>query len=65
LGKNKERNKKISATENLGYYEFKEHKPSSMKNYQNNLIEGSRLNCKGYRIQVKNLRKSERCKTRD
>jgi hypothetical protein len=46
-------NIKMSAKESLGYYEVKKHKPWFDEGCTKLLIKGNRLNCNGYRIQVK------------
>jgi hypothetical protein len=49
-----EGNSKISATENLGFYELKSISHGLTKNAQNNEIKKeNKLNCDGYRIEVK------------
>jgi hypothetical protein len=46
-------NIKISAKESLGYYELKQHKPWFDEGCSELLDRGNKLNCSGYRIQVK------------
>jgi hypothetical protein len=46
-------NIKISANESLGYYEFKKHKPWFNERCSVLLYQGNKLNCSGYRTQVK------------
>jgi hypothetical protein len=46
-------NIKISARESPGYFELKKHKHGLMKDAKNFYIKGNKLNCSGYRIQVK------------
>jgi hypothetical protein len=43
----------FSAEECLGYYELKEHKPRFNKGCSKLLDQRNRLNCSGYRVQVK------------
>jgi hypothetical protein len=49
-------NIKISSEESLGYCESKRLKGGLMRNVQNWLIEGSRLNYCGHRTQVKRVK---------
>jgi hypothetical protein len=46
-------NIKISAQKSLGYFELKKHKPWFDKGCSKLLDQRSKLNCSGYRIQVK------------
>jgi hypothetical protein len=46
-------NIKISAKESLGYFELKKHKPWFDEGCHNYYIKGNKLNCSGYRSQVK------------
>jgi hypothetical protein len=48
-------NIKPSAIESLGYYELKQHKPWFDEDCSKFSDEGSRLNCSGFRIQVKQM----------
>jgi hypothetical protein len=43
----------ISAKESLGIYEVRKHEHGSMKDAQNYLIKGKKLNYGGYSIHVK------------
>jgi hypothetical protein len=46
-------NIKISAKASLGYFELKKHKPWFDEGYSKLLDRRNKLNCSGYRIQVK------------
>jgi hypothetical protein len=46
-------NIKISAKEGLGYFELKHYKPWFDEGYSKLLDQRNKLNCSGYRIQVK------------
>jgi hypothetical protein len=51
--KNVKGNIKLSATERLYLYEYKQHKPWFDEECSLFCIKGSRLKCSGYRIQTK------------
>jgi hypothetical protein len=51
--KKKKENITIFAKDCLGYYELKKHSHGSTNVAQNYYIKGNKLNCSGYRIQIK------------